>query len=130
MSEDIFLRFFILNKFELSHILLKEENKCFIFGYFPEEYEGVEHRLMLLCTQDMLNTFLANVDDGKGILLETIVKKYFKNKVKVDIMVTIKKLLKKESLSIENLSIFAKEFEKESEDDDITRGFIEKIVVK
>jgi hypothetical protein len=96
----------------------------------PHEYEGIEHKIVLPCTQDMLNTFLINVDDGNGVILETILKKYLKNKVKVDIMITIKKLLKMETLIIDNLIIFAKEIQKDSNEEDLVVGFIEKIGIQ
>ena len=46
------------------------------------------------------------------------------------IMITIKKLLKKETLIIDNLIIFAKECKKDSNEEDLAVGFIEKIGIQ
>jgi hypothetical protein len=73
--------------------------------------------------------FLINVVDGKGLILGTIVKKYLKNKAKVDI-ISIKKLLKKEMLLIDNLTFFVKEYEKDSNEEDLVVGLIEKIGIQ
>lgn len=120
---------FQIDKFELSQILISNENKCFLFGYLSKKKDKFYQPLMLLCWKDSLNDFLVNIKEKTGKLIEKVAEVIQNCQGEEEIFISIQELFNKETLHIKNLLIIATELEDEN-DDTVLRGFIQEIKVK
>jgi len=120
---------FEIDKFELSRIVMSNENKCYLFGYLSRKKDELYQPLMLLCWQDILNEILVNMKEKKGKLLEKVVEEIQNCQGEDLINIHIEELFNEETLTVKNLIITATELE-DQEDDTVVRGFIQQIIVK
>ena len=120
---------FQIDKFELSQILISNENKCFLFGYLSKNKDKFYQPLMLLCWKDSLNDFLVNIKEKTGKLIQKVAEEIQNCQGEEEIFISIQELFNKETLHIKNLLIIATELENEN-DGTVLRGFIQQIKVK
>lgn len=114
-----------IHDFELSHIVLLPENKCFVFGYLPDRFGNLEN-YMLLCHQHILNDLLNLMDEKGDKLLAEISQQVAIGKE--EIVIGVQSISNQHTLQLTNILIVAKDLEEKSEDDSVKRYFVEEFI--